>query len=256
MVLMFKTVNLNHDGVHHGFLSAEGGVSEGIYRSLNCGFGSDDQAGNVAENRKRAVQLAGLADVPLVTCFQIHSSNVVCVEEPWAAENAPQADALVTRKPSIALGILTADCIPVLFADVNAGVVGAAHAGWKGAASGVLDATVQAMIGLGAKVQNIQAAIGPCIHQASYEVGVDLKENVMTKSPWAEDFFKDGKPDHFQFDLPGYVAGRLDRAGVKSVEQVNVDTYAHKDTCFSYRRTTHQGGGDYGRAISIIGLKG
>jgi len=253
---MFKASNLDHTRLRHGFLSAEGGVSTGIYRSLNCGFGSADRAGNVAQNRQRALQLAGLGDAPLVTCFQIHSPNVECVEEPWEPEKAPQADALVTNKPSIALGILTADCTPVLFCDVHAGVIGAAHAGWKGAVDGVLEATIQAMIALGATSENIHAAIGPCIHQASYEVGAELKENILAKSPWAEDVFKNGKPGHFQFDLPGYVAERLDRAGVKSVEQVDVDTYTHKDSCFSYRRTTHQGGGDYGRALSIIGLKG
>jgi len=255
MVFMFKTANLKRDGLHHGFLSAEGGVSQGIYASLNCGYGSEDTAENVTENRKRAVQRTGLADAPLVTCFQIHSPNVVRVKTPWDSQNAPEADALVTKKPSIALGILTADCAPVLFADMNAGVIGAAHAGWKGAVGGVLESTVQAMLDLGADLKNIHAAIGPCIHQASYEVGPELKESLLSESPWAEDVFENGQPDHFQFDLPRYVANRLSRADIQSVEHVDVDTYSHVDTCFSYRRTTHQGGKDYGRAISIIGLK-
>lgn len=251
---MFKATNLDVDGVSHGFLSREGGTSCGIYASLNCAFGSKDTAENVTENRRLAVQRAGLGAAPLVTCAQIHSSSVVRVGAPWSPANAPQADALVTNIPSLALGILTADCAPVLFADATAGVIGAAHAGWKGAVGGVLEATIAAMVDLGASPQTIRAAIGPCIHQASYEVGRELRDHVLAISPWAENVFQDGKPRHFYFDLPGYVAARLKSEGVDAVERINVDTYDSQNKCFSYRRSTHRSEPDYGRQVSIIGL--
>jgi len=251
--MMYKAHNLKTDGLRHGFMSREGGVSEGIYTSLNCALGSSDRVEHVVENRRRAVQLAGLGTAPLVTCSQIHSAKVVRVTAPWSPESSPDADALVTKQPSIALGILTADCTPVLFADRSAGVIGAAHAGWKGAVGGVLEATLEAMLKLGATHQNIRAAIGPCIHQASYEVGAEFRASVLGTSVWAESCFQDGAPNHFYFDLPGYVAARLARASLENVERVDIDTYTHADTCFSYRRTTHQGGGDYGRSLSVIG---
>jgi len=251
---MFKATNLNMDGIRHGFLSCEGGVSQGLYTSLNCAFGSQDVSENVAENRKLAVHHVGLDSAPLVTCAQIHSATVVLVKTPWDPTKAPKADALVTNIPSIALGVLTADCTPVLFADADAGVVGAAHAGWKGAVGGVLEATIAAMLDLGASPENLRAAIGPCIHQASYEVGIELRDYVLAASPKASSFFQAGQPGHFYFDLPGYVEARLRAAALKNIERVYVDTYDLGNPCFSFRRATHQGDPDYGRQVSIIGL--
>lgn len=243
--------------VRHGFLTRKGGVSEGIYASLNCGPGSADDSASVAENRRRAVDRAGLGVAPLVSCYQVHSADVVRVTEPWGAKDAPKADALVTDQKNIALGVLTADCAPVLFCDAQAGVVGAAHAGWKGAVGGVLEATVREMVRLGGKPQNIRAAVGPCIHQKSYEVGADLCEAVLAASDWAYELFEPsgGRAGHYQFDLPGYVAGRLARLDIGRFEVLALDTYSDEKQFFSYRRTTHQGGGDYGRALSVIGLR-
>jgi len=255
MGIMFKTTNLSIDGLRHGFMSREGGVSPGLYASLNGAFSSRDAPDNVVENRRRAVLMVGLGPAPLITCSQVHSADVVRVDGPWAFGSTPKADALVTQKPGLALGVLTADCTPVLFADPQAHVVGAAHAGWTGAVNGVLEATIAAMIDMGATPQGIHAAIGPCIHQASYEVGFELRDRVVDQSPWADPHFKNGKAGHFYFDLPGYVSQRLRRASLQNIELVDIDTYRHEDKCFSYRRTTHHGGGDYGRALSIIGLE-
>lgn len=241
--------------MRHGFLSRKGGVSRGAYASLNCGPGSADDASAVAENRNRAVQRAGLDSAPLVTCYQVHSADVVRVTEPWAPADAPKADALVTSQTGLAIGVLTADCAPVLFCDVQAGVVGAAHAGWKGAVGGVLEATVREMVSLGAKPQNIRAAVGPCIHAKSYEVGGELCQAVLTASNWALELFEPSeRAGHYQFDLPGYVSGRLARMDLSHFEVLAFDTYSDENQFFSYRRTTHQGGGDYGRLLSVIGL--
>ena len=255
---MIKAPTLDLGGICHGFLTREGVVSTGIYASLNCGPGSDDVPVNVTENRRRAVDMVGLGQVPLVTCSQIHSADVVRVRAPWDQSGAPKADALVTDQPGLALGVLTADCAPVLFADAASGVVGAAHAGWKGAVGGVIEATLAAMVELGAKPNAIHAAVGPCISQASYEVGADLRDVVLGASAWAEDSFvvSPETPGHFHFDLPGYVAGRLARLHLDRVEILGFDTYSQPEHFFSYRRTTHDGGGDYGRALSVIGLAG
>lgn len=254
---MLTATVLECANVRHGFLTRKGGVSAGRYASLNCGPGSDDDAGAVEENRKLAVDRIGLGGAPLVTAYQVHSADVVRVEAPWDQADAPKADALVTDRPGIAIGILTADCAPVLFTDVQAGVVGAAHAGWKGAALGVLDATVLEMERLGANSKNIRAAVGPCIHQKSYEVGAELVEAVLDKSAWADELFEPAnRPDHYQFDLPGYVAGLLARLNLGHFEVIALDTYSDEESFFSYRRTTHNGGGDYGRQVSLIGLKG
>lgn len=258
---MITATVLECANVRHGFLTRKGGVSTGIYASLNCGPGSQDDPDAVQENRKRAVQRIGLSVAPLVTAYQVHSADVVHVTEPWSQANAPKADALVTDRTGIALGVLTADCAPVLFCDAQAGVVGAAHAGWKGAVGGVMEATVREMVRLGAHPHNIRAAVGPCIHQKSYEVGSELCEAVLAASDWAFELFEPsqeggGREGHYQFDLPGYVAGRLARMDLGHFEVLALDTYADEPQFFSYRRTTHEGGGDYGRQVSLIGLEG
>jgi len=257
---MIKAPTLDIDGVHHGFLTRKGGASVGIYASLNCGPGSADGPHHVIENRRRAVDRVGLGTVPLVTCCQVHGADVVSVEQPWDLAHAPRADALVTDKPGLALGVLTADCAPVLFADTAAGVVAAAHAGWQGAVAGIVEATLSAMQNLGAKTETIHAAVGPCISQASYEVGPEMMAAVLAVSGWAEDLFVESigskHHGHFRFDLPGYVAGRLARMNLGRVEVLGLDTYSDAETFFSYRRTTHHGGGDYGRGVSVIGRKG
>lgn len=254
---MLKAHTLDAPGVRHGFFTREGGVSDGIYAGLNCGPGSDDSPDAVAENRARAVASLDLGQADLLTCYQVHSPDVVYVTEPWAQADAPKADAMVTDRPGLALGVLTADCAPVLFADFEAGVVGAAHSGWKGAAGGVLQATVQAMCARGAVQGNIRAVVGPCIHQNSYEVGDELRLQVVAKSAWADWCFAPAaRAGHFQFDLPSYVSGELQRLDLLSVEVLDHDTYSDEARFFSYRRTTHRGEPDYGRQISIIGMAG
>lgn len=253
---MLTATALECANVRHGFLSRKGGVSTGIYASLNCGPGSDDDGAAVLENRTRAVKRIGLNIAPLVTCYQVHSADVVRVTDAWDLADAPKADAMVTNQKGIALGVLTADCAPVLFSDAQAGVVGAAHAGWKGAVGGVLEATVLEMVRLGAHPQNIRAALGPCIHQKSYEVGTEMSEAVLSASDWAFELFEPtDRAGHYQFDLPGYVAGRLARLELGHFEVLAFDTYADENQFFSYRRTTHQGGGDYGRQLSLIGME-
>lgn len=240
----------------HAFLSCEGGVSTGVYQSLNCGTGSNDDPDLVAENRRIAASvIAGRRDTPLVSCYQIHSNTAIEVTSDWGADR-PKADAMVTRHPGIILGVLTADCTPVLFADKHAGVVGAAHAGWKGAQTGIIKSTVNLMEKLGARRESISAVIGPTIAQASYEVGADFEEGFLSKGAKNACFFAPGKDNlHRQFNLPGFVAAQLNAAGVKSVHDCGVDTYA-SDSHFSYRRTTHRGEPDYGRQLSGIMLGG
>lgn len=249
-------------GVAHGFFGRQGGVSEGIFASLNCGPGSPDDRAHVLENRKRLI--AALApDADLVTLGQVHSANVVTVTKPWHFnENRakdmgtiPLGDAMVTATPGIALGILTADCAPVLFADAQAKVIGAAHAGWKGALGGVTDSTIAAMEKLGAQRDRIAAAIGPCISQTNYEVGADFRERFAEADLVNARFFiASDRADHFRFDLEGYVVHRLKMAGISSIEPLAACTYARESEFFSFRRATHRGEGDYGREISAIVL--
>ena len=241
------------DGIPHGFLGRRGGVSTGIHAGLNVGWGSNDEREAIAENRRRAVE-AVLPGAALVTVHQVHSADVVSVTAPWPDDRRPQADALVTDRPGLLLGILTADCAPVLLADVQAGVIGAAHAGWKGVLAGVTDATITAMEALGAKRQRIAAAIGPCIAQASYEVDDDFEAQSVVADTFNARFFKMGREGHAWFDLEGYVAMRLEAAGVATVEKFGLDTYADESRFFSYRRATHYGEPDYGREIAVIGL--
>ncbi|MGB0682629.1 MAG: peptidoglycan editing factor PgeF [Magnetovibrionaceae bacterium] len=241
--------------ITHGFLGRQGGVSTGLYESLNCGPGSNDDAAAVAENRQRALSLCGLDGSDLVTCHQVHSPDVVVAHAPWDGE-PPKADALVTDRADLALGILTADCAPVLFCDARARVIGAAHAGWKGAVSGVLSATVETMESLGANRAGIIAAVGPCIHQQSYEVGPEFEETVTGEDRSFSAFFRAGRGDRLLFDLPGFVASRLRAAGVRTIGPSPADTKVDGETYFSYRRTTINGEPDYGRQLSLIALNG
>lgn len=241
-------------GVRHAFFTREGGVSAGIYRSLNCGFGSDDNPAKVAENRRRASVSLDVAAESLVTSYQVHGTDVAIVEEPWARAAAPQADGMATRVPGIALGILTADCAPVLFADTEAGVVGACHAGWRGALEGIIEATLSAMDGLGARRTRIRAAIGPCIAQISYQVGVEFRDRFLAAESTNAAYFENDDEGRYRFDLPGYVSERLKRAGIAGVDWVGHDTCADDARLFSYRRSTQTGEADFGRGLSAIAL--
>lgn len=244
------------DGVRHGFFTRRGGVSEGIYDSLNCGYGSADERAAVGENRRRVLATLGRDGGEIATAYQVHGTDVVDVETPWVHEARPRADAMVTRRRGVALGILTADCAPVLFADSEAGVAGAAHAGWRGAVQGVAEQTVIAMTRLGAEPERICAAVGPCIGASSYEVGPEFPEPFLAQDRDNADFFRPApRPGHFFFDLEGYLLRRLRRLGLASVVAVGRDTCAEGREFFSYRRTCHEGGGDYGRNLSVILLE-
>jgi len=243
------------DNIAHGFFGRAGGLSTGVYRGLNCGLGSDDDAATVRANRARVANALSLEPTNLLTVYQIHSANVVTITEPHAYEDAPEADAMVTATPGLGLAILTADCAPILFADAEAGVIGAAHAGWKGAIGGVLANTVQAMNDLGANPARIIAAIGPTISQTNYEVGPEFKTQFLDQSACSAGFFVPSpKADHHQFDLPGFVANQLAKAGVDQITDTSLCTYADEQRYFSYRRSTHSQEADYGRNISVIAL--
>ncbi len=245
------------DRVRHGFFTREGGVSRGIFASLNCGFGSGDDADSVAANRARALAALDLPPRLLANPYQVHGTAVAVVDRPWAPGAAPRADGVVSRTPGIALGVLTADCAPVLLADAEAGVIGAAHAGWRGALAGIVEATVAAMAALGADRAAITAAVGPCIAQQSYEVGPEFPAPFLAADPDAASYFiAAGRPGHHRFDLAGYVGGRLARLGLAEVAFVAADTCAEEARFFSYRRTTLAGGSGYGRALSAIALIG
>lgn len=248
---------LGAPGVRHMFFTRKGGVSEGIYGSLNCGPGSGDDRAAVLDNRARAMAALDQEPGRLVTVHQHHSPIAVRVYDVWDIARAPKADAMVTTEPGVVLGILTADCAPVLFADAEAGVVGAAHAGWKGALGGVLDATLELMIEAGAQADRVCAAVGPCIQQPSYEVGADFRSSFMEAGQANERFFSTGaQPGKYQFDLAGYVRYRLAECGIGAIEDLAIDTYADADQFFSYRRATHRGEPDYGRELSAIVLEG
>ena len=238
----------------HGFLGRRGGISVGECAGLNVGYGSKDDPEAVAGNRRLAVA-ALLPEADLATVHQVHSAEVVVADEPWPQEERPNADAMVTDTPNLLLGILTADCAPVLFADHRAVVVGAAHAGWRGALAGVTDATVEAMERLGARRDNIHAAVGPCIAQPSYEVDEGFRARFLEADADNARFFTDGR-GRPHFDLEGYVVHRLIAAGIGEVEALNLDTYADEERFFSYRRATHRGEADYGRQLSAIAIPG
>lgn len=240
-------------GVHHGFLGRTGGVSSGAVAGLNVGLGSADDPHAIAENRRRAVE-AVAPGAALTTIYQVHSPDVVVATAPWPDDGRPHADAIVTNRPGLVLGILTADCAPVLFADIDAGVIGAAHAGWKGAIGGVTDATIAAMESLGARRDRIIAAVGPCIAQKSYEVDVAFQARFAGDDADNERFFAAGRAGHVQFDLEGYVAHRLRLGGIARVETLGEDTLSQPNRFFSFRRATLAGEADYGRQISLIAL--
>jgi len=241
-------------GIRHAFFTREGGVSEGIYASLNAGVGSNDDQARVAENRARMASTLGVAPDAFLTAYQIHSANVVVAETPWMHAARPRADAIVTRVPGLAIGVSTADCGPVLLADGEARVIGAAHAGWRGALAGVTDAAIAAMERLGARRERIVAAIGPLIRQPNYEVGLELIEDFLAADGDNRRFFQPAQLGHAMFDLPGYIAARLARAGIGAVEDLGACTYADPQRFFSYRRTTHRGEPDYGRHVNAIVL--
>lgn len=243
-------------GIRHAFFTREGGVSGGIYSSLNCGAGSNDNPDHVLENKRRAAARFDLPEDRLVTLYQVHSPEVVEVTDPAPIRaDRPQADAMVTRTPNIALGILTADCTPVLFADPENGVIGAAHAGWRGALGGVLERTIEAMENLGADRATIRASVGPCISQESYQVGADFPAPFLDADPAAADLFRpDGDTGKYLFDLRGFVLRKLKQATLDDVDAVAIDTYASDTQFFSYRRTCHRSEDDYGRGLSAIAL--
>ncbi len=242
-------------GIRHAFFTRQGGVSEGLYAALNCGFGSRDDPAKVAANRAIAARLLGLGADRLVSCHQVHGTATVTVERPWQRAANPRADGMVTAVPGIALGVLAADCAPVLFADPAARIVGAAHGGWRGALAGVMEATVAAMTRLGARPEQIRAGIGPCIAQPSYEVGLDLHAAFAAADPASGRFFMAAaRPQHFRFDLPGYIAERLARLGLMAVDRVPHDTVADEALFFSYRRACLRGEADYGRGLAAIAL--
>ena len=246
---------LDVDGVRHAFFTRNGGVSEGVYATLNGGVGSRDEAHAVAENRARMAVAIGLEPSRLLVPFQVHSPDVVTVSGPWAADARPRCDGIVTATSGLGLGVTGADCGMILFADPQAQVIGAAHAGWKGALTGVIEATVEAMLALGAERENICAGLGPCITQQSYEVGPEFFAQFYAGDPYAERFFIDSRnAGRKMFDLHGYIAERARRARIGHFEDSGLDTYADETRFFSYRRTTHRQEPDYGRLVAAIAL--
>jgi YfiH family protein len=250
-VEVLRSANLG--AVPHGFLGRRGGVSTGLYAGLNVGLGSDDDRDAIARNRELARD-AILPGSTLVTVHQVHSPDVVTVVAPIPDDARPKADALVTDRPGLLLGVLAADCVPILFADATRGIVGAAHSGWKGALHGVGEATVDAMVALGAERSAIACAIGPCIGRASYEVTEGFADPFLAREAEDARFFTAGKPGHLMFDIGGYVAARLAAAGAGSVVLMDEDTYSQPERFYSYRRSCHLGEPGYGRQISLIGL--
>ena len=255
MISMLQAASLAAlPGIRHAFFTRDGGVSDGVYATLNGGIGSQDAPSNVLENRARMAAAIGVAPERLLSCYQIHSPQVVVAQQPWSYRARPHADAIVTRDPGLGIGVSTADCGPVLFADPQARVIGAAHAGWRGALAGVLEATVDAMEKLGAARSRIVAAAGPMIRQPNYEVGPELVEQFVAADRDNARFFAAGQGGRSMFDLPGYVAMRLARLSLAATDDLAVCTYADPARFFSYRRTTHRREPDYGRHVNAIAL--
>lgn len=252
MPAMLEIITSDALPMRHGFFTRKGGASSGIFQGLNCGTGSSDLSEIVAINRGRVADAMGVGPEALLTVDQVHSADAVAVTGPL--HGRPKADAMVTATPGLALAILTADCQPVLFADAKAGVIGAAHAGWRGAFDGVLEATLDAMEALGARRADVTAVVGPCISQAAYEVGPEFFDTFRDEDPANTRFFVAGNGDRMLFDLPGYGLHRLRRAGVGHAEWTRHCTYRDSERFYSFRRTTHAREADYGRLISVIRL--
>jgi YfiH family protein len=256
MMLQAKSLG-QLEGVRHSFFTRDGGVSAGIYSSLNGGVGSKDDVQSVAENRARMARALDVAPDHLLGCYQIHSPEVVVADRPWTPAHRPKADAIVTKVPGLAIGVSTADCGPLLFADENAGVIGAAHAGWRGAFTGVIEATVAAMEKLGADRSRISAALGPLIRQQNYEVSQSFVDEFRRADESHARFFKPASRDgHAMFDLPAFVAKRIAQSGIGRFEDLQLCTYADEERFYSYRRSVHRAEPDYGRHINAIVLKG
>jgi polyphenol oxidase len=253
--MMIEARTLSLPGIRHGYFTRQGGVSGGFYASLNGGLGSHDGAAEVAENRARMAAALGVPPAALLSIYQTHSPDVAVAEKPWPADRRPRADAIVSRAAGLALGVSTADCGPILLADPAGRVIGAAHAGWRGALTGIIEATVAAMERLGARRERIHAALGPMIRQASYEVGPDLIARFTAADPASDRYFTPAaRDDHALFDLAGYIGGRLDRAGIAHFEDLGLCTYADPARFFSFRRSTHRAEADYGRHVNAIVL--
>jgi polyphenol oxidase len=253
---MIESEVLKAPSLSHGFFTRGGGHSTGIFASLNCGMGSGDDAEIVAMNRGVVERALGVAEKQLVSAYQVHSADVVVVDRPWASDARPKVDGLVTKTKGLALGVLTADCGPVLFADAEAGVIGACHAGWKGALIGVTDSTIAAMEKLGASRDRIVAVLGPMISKSAYEVGPEFPAPFLAQDAGHGQFFTPStKEGHSMFDLPRYILMRLKSAGLKESHDLALCTYADEARFYSYRRTTHRGEKDYGRLVSAIALR-
>jgi polyphenol oxidase len=247
-----RSAVLNLPGIRHGFFTREGGVSEGIYAGLNCGLGSKDVQERVLENRVRVATHLGGSTAEVLTIYQIHSATAVRAHGPVARDALPKADAVVSTVPGLVIGILTADCAPVLLADAEAKVVGAAHAGWRGAVAGIVEATVSEMEKAGARRERIHAAVGPTISQSNYEVGPDFRSEFLARDAGHADFFVHAPGGRARFDLPGFVSSRLGLLGLATVDRSPLCTYANESLFFSFRRSTHRSEPDYGRQISAI----
>ena len=252
---VIKAPCLEGGAVEHGFFLRTGGVSEGLYASLNCGRGSGDERARVEENRSRVAAALSVAATALIGPYQVHSDKVAIAHAPWQIEDAPQADAIVTNVPGLAVSILTADCVPVLMADAASGVIAAVHAGWKGAKAGVVERAIEAMESLGAKASRIAAVAGPAISLEAYEVGPEFQAAFLAGSADNERYFREPVAGHIHFNLPAYVLGRLAASGVELRSNLGVCTYSGESILFSYRRTCHRGEPDYGRQISAILLR-
>ncbi|MGL5446272.1 MAG: peptidoglycan editing factor PgeF [Rhabdaerophilum sp.] len=245
---------LTKAGIRHAFFTRSGGVSEGIYTGLNGGLGSDDNPAHVAENRRRMAEWLGVAPEHFLSLYQVHSPDALHVTSPWPGER-PKADGMVTSTSGVALAVGSADCGPILFADTEARIVGACHSGWKGAIGGVLESTIAAMEKLGSQRARIIVALGPMLSQANYEVGPEFRATFLADDSGNADFFRSGsKPDHPHFDLPGYIARRLEKTRVGAIEDCGLCTYADETRFYSYRRKTHRGEADYGRLMAAIRL--
>jgi YfiH family protein len=252
-VILSKTFS-EFKGVKHGFFTRNGGTSSGIYSSLNCGYGSEDKKEHIIENRRRVSRKLHINPEALLTIDQMHSDKVILVPKLWDHDSAPQADGMVTNESGIGLGILTADCAPVLFADSRQGVIGACHAGWRGALGGIIEKTVEKMVSLGSLRQNINAVVGPCISQLSYQVSKEFKDQFVTTDQSYSLFFEEDGREHFRFSLCNFILNLSEKSKIKNCEIIRRDNYTETETFFSYRRSKFNQEKDYGRCISVIAM--